>query len=144
MPKEDFEIRYDRVVEDAFLQHFLPGGRAASLAPMSRKAAFPLDLQMRKDAKTGRQWATVYAGLTAVLNIEHQPNGVRLTAHDTWSKNKKFGFKQQWKSGLTDEELGAEWSGVECYLERVIPAATKSHGVTEGAVQAAVSAMRLT
>lgn len=139
MTKEDFEIRYDRVVTDDFLSRFLQGGVAASLAPMARDAAYPLDLQLRKDAKTGRQWATVYAGLTAVLNIEERSQGFRLTAHDTWSKKSKYGFRQRWKSDLTEDELVGEWTDVELYLERVIPAATKSHGVTEGAVQAAVS-----
>lgn len=142
MVKQYFEIRYDRVVTEDFLDLFLPGGVAASLALMARHAAFPLDLQMRKDPKTGRQWATVYAGLTAVLNVEERPKGLRLTAHDTWSKAPKFGFHQHWKDDLTHAELKADWIEVELYLERVIPAATKSHGVTEGAVQAAVSKSR--
>ncbi len=142
MTKEDFEIRYDRVVTGDFLSRFLPGGVAASLAPMARDAAFPLDLQLRKDAKTGRQWATVYAGLTAVLNVEERSQGFRLTAHDTWSRKSKYGFRQRWRSGLTEDELAGAWTDVELYLERVIPAATKSHGVTEGAVQAAVSKSR--
>lgn len=142
MAKEDFEIRYDRVVTDEFLRHFLPGGVAASLAPMARDAAFPLDLQFRKNAKTGRQWATVYAGLTAVLNVEERSRGFRLSAHDTWSKMPKYGFDQRWRSDLAKDELASVWTAVELYLERVIPAATKSHGVTEGAVQAAVSKSR--
>lgn len=142
MTKEDFEIRYDRVVTGDFLSRFLPGGVAASLAPMARDAAFPLDLQLRKDTKTGRQWATVYAGLTAVLNVEERSQGFRLTAHDTWSRKPKYGFRQRWRFDLSKDELASEWTDVELYLERVIPAATKSHGVTEGAVQAAVSKSR--
>jgi hypothetical protein len=139
MAREDFEIRYDRVVTSDFLDTFLSGGVAAALAPMARDAAFPLDLQMRKDAKSGRQWATVYAGLTGVLNLEERRGGFRLTAHDTWSRNANFGFRQHWREDLTKGELASEWHDVELYLERVIPAATRSHGVTEGAVQAAVS-----
>ena len=101
MAKQDFDIKYDRVVAPDFLEHFLPRGVAASLAHMAGTAAYPLDLQFRKDPKTGRQWATMYAGLTAVLNVQARTNGLRLSAHDTWAKNPKYGFRQSWKtSGL--------------------------------------------
>jgi hypothetical protein len=67
--RTDFDIRYDRSVSAEFLSHFKRGGVAASLTSMARHALYPLDLQMRKSPKTGAEHATLYAGLTAVLNV---------------------------------------------------------------------------
>lgn len=133
----DFDIRYDRRVSEDFLRHFRPQGVASSLARMSKRALYPLDLQFRGSPKTGAEHATLYTGLTSVLNVHRTKDGLRLSGHRTWTS--KYGFDQNWLSSAPIETWRERWTEIELYLERVIPVATKSHGLTEGAVQAAVS-----
>lgn len=135
---------YDRRVDQDFLDLFLPGGVLQDLARLGAEAAFPLDLQFRKDARRPtKQWATLYAGLTGVLHVYRTKTGIRLDAHDTWSGKKtrkaRYGFDHAWLSDMTHSEAKAQFDAIGLYLEKVIPAAVKSHGLTEGAVQSVVS-----
>lgn len=132
------DIRYDRRVDPDFLRHFEPGGVAHSLAQFARTALFPLDLQMRKAPNGGGQHATLYVGLTAVLNVLRTKDGFRLRAHPTWA-NTRYGFHKDWSVSADEETWRSRWTDVERYLERVVPDAVRSHGLTEGAVQSAVS-----
>jgi hypothetical protein len=133
-----WELHYDRRLDPAFLSWFRPGGVAHSLVDYVRLARFPLDLQFRKDAKTGAQHATLYAGLTAVLKVSSVKDKARLTAHPTWA-NAGFGFGTGWGALRDAETWKRDWSEVEIYLEKVIPRACLAHGQKEGAIQAAVS-----
>ena len=137
------KIRYDRRVSAQFLGHFRKGGMAYSLTEYAAKARFPVDLQMRHNPKTGADHASLYVGLTSVLNVVGKGKPVTklaLTAHPTWSESKKFGFGASWGTAAPAEEWLPRWIDVEDYLEKVIPSASFSHGRTEGAVQAAASA----
>src|SRR3954463_5313877 len=67
----DWDLHYDRRATAGFLAHFLPGGLAESLAEYARYAPYPVDLQMRRNAKTGAEHATLYVGLTSVLQVTH-------------------------------------------------------------------------
>jgi hypothetical protein len=103
-------VRYDRRVDDEFLSLFRKGGLLHSLARLGKTAAFPLDLQFRKDPKNpGKQWATLYAGLTGVLYVHRVKNGLRLDAHDTWSRKKSgkrtYGFRPKWLQTLTLDDV---------------------------------------
>jgi hypothetical protein len=145
----NFDVRYDRRVDADFLDLFKPAGPLARLTEISRRAAFPLDLQMRRDPRhPNKQWATLYVGLTGVLYVYKTVQGVRFDAHNTWSgkdeKNSKYGFGKLWLNELSLSQLEESWMAVELYLEKVIPAAVRSHGLTEGAVQAVVSNSKTT
>lgn len=48
-----FTIRYDRQVSPGFLDLFLDGGVLSRLRVIAQQAALPLDLQMRKNPKSG-------------------------------------------------------------------------------------------
>ncbi len=65
----DWDLHYDRRATAGFLAHFLHGGVAESLAEYARYAPYPVDLQMRKNPKTGAEHATLYVGLTSVLQV---------------------------------------------------------------------------
>ena len=67
--KFDGDTRYDRRVRPEFLDHFLDGGVAASRGEYARSAPYSVDLQMRHSPKTFADHATLYVGLTAVLNV---------------------------------------------------------------------------
>lgn len=133
-----WDLHYDRRVSAKFLAHFQQGGIAHSLVEYARHAPYPLDLQMRADPKAKTEHATLYVGLTAVLNVLHKPTGLALKAHPTFTQG-NFGFQGSWGSASSVEAWQEEWPRVEDYLERVIPEATKKHASREGAVQAAAS-----
>ncbi|WP_344341941.1 hypothetical protein, partial [Streptomyces rhizosphaericus] len=137
----DFDIRYDRRLTPEFLAHFCPGGFASSLATITKSGLYPLDLRTRRDAKSGAEHVTLYTGLTAVLQVLSSKNGtIRLAAHSTHQKQGTF--DKAWQAARTVEDWTTLWPEVELYLERVIPAASQSHGRTEGAVQAAIGSYR--
>lgn len=143
MPFEG-SIRYDRRVSADFLAHFRDGGVAHSLTEYAAKARYPVDLQMRHNPKTGGDHASLYVGLTSVLNVVSKPNyqhgpGLALSAHKTWSGG-PYGFDSGWRDAYPVESWWGRWAAVEDYLEQVIPEASVTHGRTEGAVQAAASA----
>lgn len=145
MPKVDFTIRYDRRVSNDFLAHFLRHGILDRLRVIANKAALPLDLQMRKEVKSGAQHATLYAGLTGVLKVEQSQAGLlRLSAHPTWSKSPLYGFSSQWRSWQDPAAVAVAWPSIELYLERVIPFAVRGHGMTEGSVQSIASKSKST
>lgn len=141
-----FDVRYDRRVDDDFLALFCRGGDLSSLGDIAKYAGLPLDLQLRRDPKSGKQWATLYAGLTGVLYVYRTADGLRFDAHKTWSskgeKKSKYGFRNEWREGLPLHAVADERPGIELYLENVIPEAVKRHGLTEGAVQSVVSKQR--
>ncbi|WP_029429559.1 hypothetical protein [Blastococcus sp. URHD0036] len=136
-------IRYDRRVSNHFLAHFLHGGVAHSLTEYARNARFPVDLQMRHNPKTGAEHASLYVGLTSVLNVESKPRPhprLALTANARWAST-EHGFDPDWSTPADVTQWTSRWSQVEGYLEQVIPVvAVTRHAHTEGAVQAAVSA----
>lgn len=134
-----FEIRYDRRVDPEFLRLFLRGGALNRLRVIAREAALPLDLQFRKDPKSNAQHASLYVGLTAVLHVHRTKAGARFKAHATWA-SKAYGFDTvAWPTGVDYGALADAWPDIELYLERVIPAAVKSHATTEGLVQTIAS-----
>lgn len=136
------KIRYDRRVSQEFLAHFRKGGVAHSLTEYAAKARYPVDLQMRHNPKTGADHASLYVGLTSVLNVVAKAKPVSslaLTAHKTWSEG-PYGFNLGWHDAVPADDWTKRWIEVEEYLEKVIPSASVTHGQTEGAVQAAASA----
>ncbi len=131
---------YDRRVSDAFLRHFDEqddsGGGLSSLVSYARSARHPVDVQFRRGS--GVDWATLYVGLTSVLDVRASTKGLlRLTVHPTHAAN--GGFEGAWRTAVEPQVLYDRWPAVEHYLDRVIPLATRSHGMKEGAVQAALS-----
>ncbi|WP_159081274.1 PGN_0703 family putative restriction endonuclease [Nocardioides sediminis] len=136
-----FDVRYDRRVSAQFLSHFEPGGIAASLASYAKSGLLPIDLRFRRDVKTRSEHASLYVGLTSVLDVRHAKSGkLRLKVHETHQQNGKF--LPDWGIPMTPDRLATIWPDVELYLDRVIPVAARSHGTREGAVQAAVAAHR--
>ena len=133
-------LSYDRRVPDELLSALRSGGWAASLTEYARGGQFSLDLQLRGYAGKPDHWATLYVGLTKILDLHwHATRGFRLDAPDAW---KHDGWDQ--RAGSTTRQMGSrptQWRAVEDYLERAIPA-VGSRYLKEGAVQSAISAFR--
>jgi len=139
----DWEMKYDRRVDESFLDNFAKGGFATSLVQYARDAPYPVDLQFRKNAKTNAQHASLYVGLTSVLNVEAKSgNTFRLTADQRWADS-KHNWDSTWGAGKDAAYWSANWRDVETYLESVIPIAAEGrHASKEGSVQAAVCSFR--
>ena len=135
----DWDLHYDRRATAGFLAHFLHSGVAESLAEYARYAPYPVDLQMRKNPKTGAEHATLYVGLSSVLQVTRiKGDLLRLHGHKNLA-GKHHAFDPAWSNPMTAKELTPRWHAVEGYLEDVIPLASAKHANKEGAVQAAVS-----
>ncbi|MFC7500474.1 hypothetical protein [Nocardioides sp. GCM10030258] len=134
---------YDRRVSAEFLKHFDPNdtdapGVASSLVSYAKHALYPVDLQFRHTVRSGLDHATLYVGLTSVLDLHMSKKGLlKLAVHATHAK--AGGFDPAWSQPQAAADLAAHWPEVELYLDRIIPIAARTHGSTEGAVQAAVS-----
>ena len=130
----DLEYRYDRRVDPDFLDLFDAGGAFRTLTEYARKARYPVDLQFRRNPKTDAQHASLYVGLTTVLDVHWKPGAVKLAAHRTFRSS---GFQPAWMSWTAIGEAAERADTVDGYLDAVIPQAAAA--TVEGAVQAAVS-----
>lgn len=135
------DLRYDRSVTTEFASLF-QSGFASSLVDYAR-GKYPIDFQYRKDPKTGRQWATLYVGLTAVVNVlDKGIKGLALDAHKTYrAPALKLGWNDEWALPASPDVWDERWPLVEAYLERAVPKIVTDgrYVKTEGIVQASVS-----
>jgi hypothetical protein len=136
-----WDLHYDRRVSEQFLAHFLKGGVARSLVEYARYAPYAVDLQMRKNPKTGAEHATLYVGLTSVLDVKRNKDQLQLVGHK-WAVDGRFGFDAAWAKPMSVSALATHWRGVEDYLEAILPDAATVHASREGAVQAAASVFK--
>ncbi len=134
----DWELHYDRRVTDEFLANFLPGGVADSLVEYAKFAPYPVDLQMRRNAKTGAEHASLYVGLSTVLDVHRKQDRLTLEANVAYTGG-DFGFDATWSTPMTPAELRQRWRAVEDYVEAVLPYAVQKYAGDEGPVQVAAS-----
>lgn len=131
-------LSYDRCVPEELIEVLAPGGWAHSLVEYGRAGQFALDLQLRGYSGKQGHWATLYVGLTKVLDLHYRPSkGFRLDVHPS-HRLEKWGWSPAWRNQQPADRLAAEWSAVEDYLERVIPSVGGRY-LKEGAVQSAIS-----
>lgn len=139
----NWELHYDRRVSDEFLENFLETGPARRLVEYARFAAYPLDLQMRYNPKSRAEHASLYVGLTTVLDVRRHKQGLLLKANAAYQKP-ELGWQQSWTTPLPLDAPAAKWREVEDYLEKVIPFANDKYAGKEGPVQAAASVFHST
>jgi hypothetical protein len=132
----DLDYRYDRRVDPDFLDLFDARCAFRTLTEYACKARYPVDLQFRRNPKTAAQHASLYVGLTTVLDVHWKPGAVKLAAHHTFHPS---GFQAAWMSWTAIGEAAARAGAVDGYLDAVIPQAATGRAAVEGAVQAAVS-----
>lgn len=133
-------LLYDRRVEPELLDVLKPGGWARSLVEYGRSGQFALDLQLRGTPKSKACHATLYVGLTKVLDLSWSPsNGFSISAHPTWKQRGKW--DERWDGARKRRFSADDWRGVEDYVERAIIAVGPKY-LKEGAVQSALSGFR--
>lgn len=110
------DLRYDRSVSNDFAAHFQDGGFASSLVDYAR-GKYPIDFQYRKDPKHGHQWATLYVGMTAVINVlDKGSKGLALDAHHTYRDPKlKLGWDMEWSQAAPAETWHQRSADIEKY-----------------------------
>jgi hypothetical protein len=132
-------IGYDRR-PSPLLSHALGMlGFAQSLVEYARGGRLGLDLQFRGYANKDPHWATLYVGLTKVLDLHASTKrGYKLKAHASWAAP-EHGFDPDWSQWRDEDWFRERWRDVEGYLEQVIPKVGHRF-LVEGSVQSAISA----
>jgi hypothetical protein len=132
-------LSYDRRVSPELLEALKPNGWAHTIVQYARSGHYSMDLQLRGYGGKPQSWATLYVGLTKVLDLHHRPSrGFRLDAHATY-RVPTSDWQPRWtKSWMKEDQLAGEMREVENYLERVIPSIGTRY-LREGAVQSAIS-----
>ena len=133
------DMVFDRVVSSTLLTELSDGGRFHGL--LERRASRPdiADVQLRREQRGSRSWASLYLGLTSVLDLDERHGQFRLRAHAT---HKAAGhFDEAWGQWQDSASLGDRWSEVDDYLGRLL----ENEGVAarlwrrEGTVQTALT-----
>lgn len=133
-----WSMRLSRTASEALMDVLLPGGAFAWLLEYPARDPARYDLQLRCNPKTQRSWASLYLGLTSVLDVRECKAGMRLTAHPT--HRRAGGFDKGWtKPGMSAGAWVNHIDAVRAYLERASAAVSLKHFQTEGRVQALLS-----
>lgn len=130
-------LSYDRRAPEELLIALDRNGWAHSLVEYGRAGQFALDLQLRGYGGRSDHWATLYVGLTKVVDLHYRDGkGYRLDVHPAYKQ--KWGWSVHWEKWQPADRLAQAWRQVEDYLERVIPSVGARY-LKEGAVQSAIS-----
>src|SRR5258708_6793228 len=90
-------LSYDRRVPEQLLSALTAGGWADWLVEYGRAGQFALDLQLRGYAGKQGHWATLYVGLTKVVDLHYRASkGFRLDAHTTY-RQPALGWQEAWE-----------------------------------------------
>lgn len=93
------DIKYDRRVDDAFVELFERGhGLFRDLSEFARRARYSVDLQFRRDIRSGRQHATVYVGPQKALDLHWNGREVKLTGHSRLLR--RYGWEDRWATWM--------------------------------------------
>jgi hypothetical protein len=126
-----------RAVSDALMAALSDDEIFGWLRSYPRAEPDRFDLQLRADPKVAGTWATLYLGLTGIVNVREINGKLRLTAHDT--HRKAGSFDPSWSKGRPAEA----WRGCEGlvrpYIEAAVAATHERHYRLEGRVQAVMS-----
>lgn len=129
-------MRYDRRVSEALLNAIEDEGPLAGLIDVVREDRGVRDLQLRR-ARGSECWATVYVGLTKVLDVKERHGRFRLDAHVTYTALPQF--DETWRQWQEMSDLQNTWCSVLDYVAAAVAAVRDEFVGAEGAVQSALS-----
>jgi len=110
-------LHFNRTVSAELLAELRPGGRFDSLVRYRDELPRFADVQLRR-AQGPVCHASLYIGLTSVLNVEERGGMFALSAHKT--HRQEGGFDPAWCAFRPAEDLGRDWPAVEGYLDRLL------------------------
>jgi hypothetical protein len=132
------DLRFDRVASQDLMAELEEGGQFHDLIERRVKSEIA-DVQLRREQRGKRSWASLYIGLTSVLDLDERGGQFRLRAHAT---HKKAGqFDEAWATWQSADKLAAHWLGVNAYLDRLLAADGIAERLwrREGVIQAALA-----
>lgn len=130
------EMVFDRRASSTLLEALGPAGVLAPLMTRRNGDPFRFDVQLRRDQKGTRSWASLYVGLTTILSVDEAAGSFKLRAHRTHQAAGEFPAAwSQWHSGNV---LAASWPAVEEYLNKAEAAVPSRHVDAEGEVHSAL------
>lgn len=96
-----------------------------------------VDIQLRRASKDANHcWASLYVGLTTVLDVHEQASSFWLDAHATHRASRHF--DPDWSIPRSLDALSKLWRAVEAYLNDAISHLDSHHTDLEGKVHAAM------
>jgi hypothetical protein len=127
-------LTFHRTVSECLLAHLKPGGRFCSLVERRHRMLGLVDLQLR--ASTGESHASLYLGLTSVLDLRERNGLFALRAREIHQQRGRF--NPDWLAFRPPEELARDWPEVESYLDLILTSGSVDPRwyQREGAVQA--------
>src|ERR1700710_408929 len=128
-------MRYDRRVSETLLTAIEDTGPLAGLIDVVRADRGVRDLQLRK-LRGPECWATLYVGLTKVLDVKERNGQFRLDANPTYTALPEFDVT--WRQWQETTDLQNVWHSVLTYVEAAIASVRAEYTSAEGAVQAAL------
>jgi hypothetical protein len=131
------QMRYGRVISDVLLAALSEDGPLHGAIRWRNDDLGLRDVQLRKEQKGPASWASLYVGLTSVLDIYERADKFRLRAHAT--HRAAAGFHDSWADWQTLEQLTTQWPSVERYLEHVVKTVHPRWLDTEGQVHALIA-----
>lgn len=131
------QMYYGRLVSDALFQALSEDGPIRGAIRWRNEDLGLRDVQLRKEPKASVSWASLYVGLTSVLDICERADKFRLRAHAT--HRAAADFDDSWMAWQTMEEMKARWPSVEGYLGRVVKTVHPRWLESEGRVHALIA-----
>jgi hypothetical protein len=102
-------MRFDRRAPEELMNALRPNRFAHSMVEYGRSGAYWLDLQLRGYENKPEKRATLYVGLTKVLDlILHPTKGFRLDAHATHASGNN-GWDGDWRTWHGKDWWAAQW-----------------------------------
>jgi hypothetical protein len=100
------DLRFDRVASQDLMAELEEGGQFHDLLERRVKSEIA-DVQLRREQRGKRSWASLYIGLTSVLDLDERGGQFRLRAHAT---HKKAGqFDETWATWQSADKLAGHW-----------------------------------
>jgi len=112
-------LQFNRTVSPELLAEIRPGGRFDGLVRRRNELPSVADVQLRR-ARGPECHASLYIGLTSVLNVRERRGLFALSAHKT--HRAAGGFDPAWLVFRSADALAGDWPAVEAYLDRLLDA----------------------
>lgn len=136
------DLVFNRVVSDALMQELGEGGRFHEFVARALDEADVVDVQLRREPRGRRSWATLYVGLTSILDLDERAEQYRLRADAT--HRAKGGFAPGWNTWQSASHLAASWPQISKYLDTLLAGGGVANRLweREGVVHAALCSGR--
>lgn len=130
------QILFDRVVSDTLLASLSEEGSLRWVVDLVlTDETGLLDLQLRRDQRGSKSWATVYAGLTSLLDVNERKGKFWFTANQ--SHQARGGFDKNWLARVEEDQL-PDGDDIRRYVEKALATIPTRHVNAEGRVHAAL------